>query len=849
MGGKAANLERMLEAGLPVPGGFCVTTAAFRQWLEANATAAPILGRLDRLTPGAAAEIRETAAALRRALAVWPLPEAVRGSILSAAAPGVYAVRSSATAEDLPGASFAGQHDSVLNVSGPESLPDAVRCCWVSLFSDRAVFYRLKSRIPHRAVLMAVVVQEMVPAEVSGVMFTANPLSGDTTRMVVEGAAGLGESLVSGRVNPGRWILDKATLRVIEASGPRQACLTGDILRRLGELGLQTERLFGRPQDIEWAVRDGLVFLLQSRPITALPPSLVCQPETVAQTSETEVWTNANIMEALPGVVTPMSWSFWQVLFDEFLYPIMRRLGLDTDRRPLVGLIAGRAYLNARVFELLQTMGGPFQVDVTAAFGGLHDALEQAGDVSPPRRRGSMNLSALWRLARLARWLLPGLIGQQRLLERWGRRVFSELARTPPASLSDQQLAEHPFSLLRPAISREGDRTTAAAVWMGAAAFTGSTAVFHLARKWLGDTDSSLANHVIAGAEGMDSAENGLALVRLAAWARRNPELKQALLEPRPFATLEGALAGLPCGLEFLERWRAFMEAHGHQARGGMDLFQPRWSEMPDFVLDSLRVYLQSEEAADPLVRRARQRRQCEALLAESRRRLRNPLKRWLFTLLVRISRRGLAQRENVKNEGVRLVAAMRRTALEAGRRLAERGLLRQRDDVFYLSLDEFGPVLLGSPPFDVLAVVAARKAEYARHKLLCPPPVIVGRYDPAAPEPVAAGPQLRTLRGVPVSPGLVTGKARVILQADAAEQVQPGEILVAPYTDPGWTPYFLAAAGLVVDVGGMLSHGSVVAREYGLPAMVNVGPATRLIKTGQRLQVDGNRGTVTLLD
>ena len=858
VGGKAANLGRLLEAGLPVPGGFCVTTAAFRLWLKANRDAVPLLDRLDRLAPTGTAAIRETAAALRRALAASPVPPPLQDAIRAAAdqplrrgasaahgSPGPWAVRSSATAEDLPGASFAGQHDSLLKVRGAEPLIEAVRRCWVSLYNERAVFYRLKNGIPHRAVAMAVVVQEMVPAEVSGVLFTADPVTGDATRLVIEGTAGLGESLVSGRVNPERCILDRRSLRVIEPAGPPRPHLSDALARRLGKLGLKAEGLFGRPQDLEWAARDGRAWLLQSRPITALPPAARQAPE-----PEVQVWTNANVMEAFPGVVVPMAWSLFEVILAQFLYPIVRRVGVGVDRRPLVALIAGRAYLNVRtLLELVQQTSGPLYVDATAAFGGLYAGLEKIIQPASAPRRGFPDLGQLWRLARLARWLLPGLVGQPRLIEQWTRRVARELARTAPASLSDEQLAARPFALLHLAVRPDSGRTAAAAVWMAAAAVGGSAALSHLVRRWLGDADGSLANRLLAGAEDMGSAENGLALLRLAAWARPHRELTQALLEPIPFAALQGRLAGLARGPEFLERWRAFMEAHGHQARGGMDLFQARWSEMPDFIMDSLRLYLSFDETSDPLALQASRRRERAALLTQCRLRLRNPLKRWLFALLVRISRRGLAQRENVKNEGVRLVAVVRRIALEVGRRLVERGLLSRPDEVFFLRLEELGPALAAPPAFDVATVVAARKADDARCQALSPPPVIVGHYDPDAPPPALAAPPSRILQGVPVSPGRVTGKARVILQADEAERVQPGEILVAPYTDPGWTPYFLAAAGIVVDVGGLLSHGSVVAREYGLPAVVNVGPATKLIRTGQRLEVDGNRGTVTILD
>jgi phosphoenolpyruvate synthase/pyruvate phosphate dikinase len=419
-GGKAANLGEMLRAGLPVPGGFCVTTAAFGLWIDGSGTATRLLERLAQLAPEATGEIREAAAALRQGLSASALPrpveEAIRAGVEQHGPQMAWAVRSSATAEDLPEASFAGQHDSLLNVRGSDAVLAAVRHCWVSLFTDRAVFYRLKNRLPGRAAAMAVVVQEMVPAEVSGVIFTADPLTGDTRRMVIEAARGLGEALVSGRVSPDRLVLDKETLRVLEPTAtqkqagavPNQAgassarevsgarppdpCFNDAMIRRLGELGRRAERLFGRPQDLEWAARGGQVFLLQSRPITARPPARAAEPE---------VWTNANIVEALPDVVTPMSWSLWQVLLQDFLYPLMRRLGLDTARRPLVDLIAGRAYLNVRaIIELVEKVAGPIPVDVTVAFGGLHTGLEQVIPPGSLRSRGSMGPQTLWRFVK-----------------------------------------------------------------------------------------------------------------------------------------------------------------------------------------------------------------------------------------------------------------------------------------------------------------------------------------------------------------------------------------------------------------------------------------------------------------
>jgi pyruvate,water dikinase len=317
-------------------------------------------------------------------------------------------------------------------------------------------------------------------------------------------------------------------------------------------------------------------------------------------------------------------------------------------------------------------------------------------------------------------------------------------------------------------------------------------------------------------------------------------------------AELETRLAGLGDGAEFLRRWATFLERHGHQARGGMDPAQPRWAEQPGFVLDMLRVYLGFDADSDPLVVRESRLRERERLLSDCLRRLGDPFRRGVLKAVIWASQRGLVQRENVKNEGVRLVAAIRRAVLEAGRRLVLRGVLPAREDVFFLRLEELEPVLCSRPGFNVAAVIGERKAAHARDGALEPPPLIVGKWDPALKPAEPTGPVQGgvgcVLHGVAVSPGVVTGPARVIRQCDGGERLRAGEILVAPYTDPGWTPYFLAAAGVVVDVGGQLSHGSVVAREYGLPAVVNVRTATTLIKTGQRIRVDGTCGVVTVV-
>lgn len=291
------------------------------------------------------------------------------------------------------------------------------------------------------------------------------------------------------------------------------------------------------------------------------------------------------------------------------------------------------------------------------------------------------------------------------------------------------------------------------------------------------------------------------------------------------------------------------MRRHGHHAAGETDIAVPRWSERPDDVLGIVQGYLEGAERFDPSRTLEGRTRERERWLADCHTRLHHPLQRGCFDFLLRRAQACLVLRENLKNEFIRVLTAARRIFLELGDRLSRRGLLEQRDDIFFLTLEEIEPVRCGTAAFDLKAVIRSRREEFRRNQELTPPPVIVGHFEPARRAPLGADVGRGELKGLPVSAGVVTGPARVILSADAHQRVFPGEILVAPFTNPGWTPYFLTAAGLVADLGGQLSHGSVIAREYGLPAVVNVQFATQVIQTGDRIRVDGDRGTVTVLE
>ncbi len=873
VGGKGANLGTMLAAGLPVPPGFCVTTEAFRQFVSSCRDMEPLWAALRAIGPQQIDRAHALGEEVRERLTTAPLPLAVERAVVAAwQAQGrtrAYAVRSSATAEDQPRASFAGQGETFLNVCGREAILQSIHACWISLFADRAILYRMHNDIDHRTAAMAVVVQELFRPHVSGVLFTADPVTGNRQRIVIEAAYGLGPALVSGKVSPDHFVLSRPGLQVLERHMGRKtieivpegssrlrrrvvdsrravaACLDAAAVRRLGLLALQAERSLGGPQDLEWAIRGGRTFLLQSRPITTLE----------RHSGPTQsVWSNLNSWEVLPDVLTPMSWSVASFQLECLFHKLLDILDIDlappagSSRQPIFGLIAGRAYANLNTLaQILCAVPGLDQLDFVEGLGGEHGELlaglirEQAA--SDQQQAGGWRQ----RLRRAARWLRFAAWGVVHAVDQRSARVLADfrggvdkLAGADFAAQSDTGLLDHLGATLN-FLRRHGpDAAAGVAVAMVFVRF-----FFNFVKGHTRNADGAIANRMLGGLQGLASAEAGLELWKLAAWTRQQSLLRAILAETADFDSLRPRFVAADEGREFLVRWDRFMLRHGHHAFGEMDVHNPRWSDTPALVLDMLRGYLDGLAGADPQEFQRRLARQRAGLMHDFRRQLRNPWQREFFDFLFRKARVGIALRENVRNEIVRLLAAVRRILLELGARLARRGLLAEQGDIFFVELPELRALVAGAA---ASTAIAARKAMFAYYRTIVPPPVVVGKFDPEKCASDDAHPATRVLRGLAASAGVVTGPARVMLHPQKGQPMVHGEILIAPCTDPGWTPYFLAAAGIVMDVGGMLSHGSIVAREYGIPAVVNVGSATRSIKTGQIVRVDGDRGVVTII-
>jgi len=867
VGGKALSLAQLSRIGLTVPAGFCVTNLAYREHLNACDIMSYIRADLVRLEHAQFHEKNQILSNIRQAIVQARMSETLAEQIdrhYRKLAADHVAVRSSATAEDLPGHSFAGQHDTYLGIASLQDCLQAIKKCWASLWTDRAYEYRKKNGFDHLQVSMAVIVQSFIAADASGVIFTVDPATGRPGNMVIEACFGLGEALVSGKVTPDRFVVDKKKLRllfraisekkiecVLDRDGTvKEQALSNERsiawsldkkqIRRLARLARKVEAEFGCPQDIEWAVCKKKIYTLQSRPITVIPQERSWE--------ERQIWCSNPAKEVMPDVITPMTLSMiLEAVGEKFFDPIFRMLCMDRGDHPIYALVAGRIYFNANIWgAVFRCVPGLRSFDFMELAGGhkglreVVQRLQTATDEDLP----DIKFNPLRFILRIPVTVIGALCSTPRK----GERILAEISaknerwiRLDVASLSAEQITMCCQELIM------DFRELLGHVLYLFSILAALPMLDMVCTKWLSDS-SSCTGRLLAGLGDMDDAVAGLDLWRLAVGANARPDVRDLILSSEDWRTIGPKLSVTDSGQEFLRNWGGFMDRHGHHCRGELELYNQRWFETPDYILKLVRTYIAQIGEIDPVENYSERAPERQQLQEQCRKRLRNPVKRTIFNHLLVRSQKGSVFRENVKSEVIKLVTAIRKMLIELGNRLGDKGVLKNRDDIFFLRLEEIEPVVQGKADFDIHQVIAVRRVEYDRNWSITPPDVVFGKFDPDRFVPDVMDKDTDVLNGLPVSPGVETGKARVILKADTDEHLSAGEILVAPFTDPGWTPYFVLAAGIVMDQGGLLSHGSIVAREYGIPAVVNVGAATKIIKTGQTIRVDGDRGVVTVL-
>jgi pyruvate,water dikinase len=845
VGGKGGHLGELSRIeGIRVPGGFCVTTYAFRRIMADVPSIDDRLVRLSRLDPEDREAIHTHSAEIRRTIEGVAMPddlaELITHSVVRLGGAGAFAVRSSATAEDLPTASFAGQQDTYLNVVGPSAVLGHVSRCWASLFTERAVTYRLRNGFDHGNVQMAVIVQQMVFPEVAGVLFTADPVTSNRKVASVEATFGLAEALVSGLVDADRYTVREdevvaksiATKRVAihaaPAGGTGEAAiarerqelpaLTDAQVVRLAHLGRRIEGHFGHPQDIEWCLDDVGFQIVQSRPITTL------FPVPAAGDQENHVYVSVGHAQMMTDAMKPLGLSVWQLTTPRQMYVAGGRLFVD---------VAPDLASPARRTGLLDVMGrgDPLVGDALQGILERGDFIPSIPDEGPAVTPGGSAPAPIETDPAIVDELIQHSEASIATLKRDIRtKAGSELLDFILADLQELKRI-----LFDPRSHQVFMSAMEAQWWLNDQLLA-----------WLGEKNA--ADRLTQSVPHNVTSEMGLALLDVADAIRPYPDVVAFLrhAEDEGFWDELSKLAG---GRAARDAIAAFLDRYGMRCVGEIDITRPRWSERPTTVVPLILGNIENFEpgAAERRFEQGRQDafEKAEELLALVRDLPDGERKADETRRMIDRVRTFIGYREYPKYGMVSRYFVYKRALLEEAGRLVEAGVLRETDDIFYLTFQELHDVVRTNHADDQL--ISRREATFRSYRALTPPRVFTSDGEVIAGRYRRDGLPTGALVGLPVSAGIIEGRARVIHDLEEAE-LEVGDILVTAFTDPSWTPVFVTIAGLVTEAGGLMTHGAVIAREYGLPAVVGVEQATRLIRDGQRIRVHGTDGYVEIV-
>lgn len=845
-GGKGANLGELRKIeGITVPDGFCVSTEAFRRIID-EATAPSLLEKLSGLAVENRKAISEAGREIRKAIEGVRIPEDVQEEIMDhftrLGEQGAYAVRSSATAEDLPSASFAGQQDTYLNVVGASAILEHVRKCWASLFTDRAITYRIQNGFDHRSVRLAVVVQKMVFPEAAGVLFTADPVTSNRKVTSIDAGFGLGEALVSGIVNADHYKVRDG--RVISKNVPakdrgiyalqgggtielgivpnlrsRQVLADADILG-LEQLGRRIEAHFGSPQDIEWCLAESTFYIVQSRPITTLYPV----PE--ANDKENHLYVSVGHQQMMTDAMKPLGLATWRL----------------TGPRPMA-IAGGRMFIDVAK-DLVSPAGKKVVLDVL----GKSDPLVRTAIIEM-LERGDFIKAGPHDEAQAAQGPPPHDFFT---LNAYDPSIVHELIAQSEASikaLAESILTKSGTDVIDFILDDFAQRKAQADPQSFGVLVTSMNAAFWLNEKmseWLGE--KNVADALSQSVPHNVTSEMGLALLDVADAIRPYPEVVSYLQEVEGDQFPAG-LTALHGGAEAWEAIDAFLDKYGMRCAGEIDITRTRWSERPAILIPAILGNIKNQEPGAGKLKFEQGRQEAarkEAELLAGLKQLPDGEQKAEETKrMIGLLRSLAGYREYPKYAIVSRYFVYKKALLKEASRLVNAKVLHETEDIYYLDFEEIRGVIQSRNADYQL--INRRKEAFKHFEKLTPPrvmtsegEVITGKHNH---ENLPEG----AIAGLGVSAGIIEGRARVILNMENAD-LEPGDILVTAFTDPSWTPLFVAIKGLVTEVGGLMTHGAVIAREYGLPAVVGVDNATRLIKDGQKIRVHGTEGYIELL-
>lgn len=866
VGGKGANLGEMTKAGFPVPQGFCISTEAYRAFIQTSGIIDSLFDQLEQLKHDDLEQIRTVGKQIREHLAQISMPDEIKSAILegidTTGKDKAYAVRSSATAEDLPDASFAGQQDTFLNVCGKDQLLEAVKQCWSSLFTDRAISYRAKNGFDNRSVFLAVVVQEMVFPEVSGIMFTADPITGHRKTVSIDASFGLGEALVSGVVSADLYQIrsgeivkkqlskKESAIYSVPEGGTVQKTLSPEKQQtqalpdpriiELAELGRKIEAHYGKEQDIEWAFAGGRFYILQSRPITSLYPVVRFFDD------RPHVLINFGYIQMMTDPLKPLGVSV--------ISQVLRFLKKDPSAQPILREAGGRVFaditgalsLKFVRSRLLKVLSGMDQLMASAVSEVVKRKEHQLYSTS---RKGIFHIAG-----NLAPILIPAALKVAGILlmrnpdkaEKKAELIIEAIVTDTEEQLSRTSGAETIRVIQKGMGNMLQDVLSKVAVYVLSGMIAAGLLEKKLKKK-LGDEKSAiLLGKLYKSLPHNVTTEMGLELGDLSDQARKYPAVIDYFKRANSENFMEELLK-IPGGAEMKRSLDDFLKKYGMRCVGEIDLTRPRWAEAPVQLVPSILSHIRTIAAGEHRRKFKQGETEAEEAKKEIISQFRFPEKKRV-SRLVHMYRSLMGMREHHKFTLVKLMFLYKKAILKEARTLVGKGILNCEEDVFYFTLEELIALLENRGIGDIPELLADRKRQHTSNQKLTSPRVMTSKGE------IITG-KLRNekspegaLTGTPVSAGIIEGTARVAKSPEDAKLNQ-GDILVAPYTDPGWTPLFTSAVGLITEVGGMMTHGSVVAREYGIPAVVGIDKATEIIEDGAYIRVDGTNGFVQILD
>lgn len=850
-GGKAANLGELCRInGVSVPKGFCVTTKAYKETIRQHPALELLIAQLNHLSADDREGIGEVSEKIRSTIIRIPVPAPIVNEVLAClTTSGVhdaYAVRSSATAEDLPTASFAGQQDTYLNITGGDAILQHISKCWASLFTERAVAYRIQNGFDHRKVTLAVIVQKMIFPEAAGVLFTANPVNGNRKELSIDASFGLGEALVAGLVNADNYTVrggritskkiatKKLAIYAVADGGTKQQdvasslqgkqALTDVQILQLEQLGRKIEQHFGTPQDIEWCLARDVFYIVQSRPITTLYP---IPPE---NDNDNHVYISVGHQQMMTDAMRPLGIAVWQMTTPRPMSVAGGRLFVDVAKE-----LASPGTRNMIVNVLGKS--DPLIKEALTTIIERDDFIQLAPDENEDaaNKNKSVPQRNFQTLTDFDPAIVTELISQSETHIQELKHTIREKNGIAVMDCIEEDIAE---------LKQNTAQSQSFAVIMSG--MNAATWINEKMNEWLGETNvadtlsQSVANNI--------TSEMGLALMDVADVVRPFPEVVGYLKQATEENLLEG-LTPLHGGRQAKDAILAFLDKYGMRCAGEIDITNARWSEKPatliPIILTNVRQFepgagkrkfeqglKEARAKEEELLTRLEQLPDGAQKVAETKR-------------MIGLVRNLSGYREYPKYAIINRYYIYKQALLKEAEQLVEAGVLRAKEDIYYLSFHELRSVIeTGKVDY---TIIHKREEAYNIYKKLIPPrvftsegEVMTGTYKR---ENIPAG----AIVGLPVSSGIVEGRARVILNMSEAD-LDEEDILVTTFTDPSWTPLFVSIKGLVTEVGGLMTHGAVIAREYGLPAVVGVERATKLIKDGQRIRVNGRDGYIEIL-